>query len=140
MNREMVLLSEPLVAQRTGIGAMLFVDCLHVLLEVVLPLEPVGADGADVRLRPVGLLVDGRLVRRHQMGTKMMPLQKALITKMASKGLDLQFEFWQFVCGETFNSRILQLCRGFFKNLLLLEIFALSFTSVKTLCTVKYGR
>ena len=97
VNSKMVLLSEPLVAQRTGIGAMFLVDRLHVLLQVVLPLEPVRTDGADVRLCPVGLFVDGRLVRRHQMGTQMMPLQKALITKMTSKGLDLQFEFGQFL-------------------------------------------
>jgi len=93
----MILLSEPFVAQRTGVRTMFLVHRLHVLLEVVLPLEPVRADGADVRLRPVGLLVDGRLVRRHKMGAEVMPLQKALITKMTSKRFDLQFEFGQFL-------------------------------------------
>ncbi len=74
VNGQMVLLPEPLFTERTGVGPMLLVHGLHVLLEVVLPLEPVRADGADVRLRAVGLLVNRRLMCLHDVSTKMVPL------------------------------------------------------------------
>jgi hypothetical protein len=90
---EVVLLAEPLVAQLASIGTVLLVHRLHVLLEVVFPLEPVRADGADVRLGAVRLLHDWRLVSLHDVCSKVVSLQEALVTKMAAKRFDLKLIF-----------------------------------------------
>ena len=63
-------------------------DRLHMLLEVVLPLEPVGAYGADICFRTVRLLVHGRLVRGHDVRAEMMALQEALVTLVTAVWLD----------------------------------------------------
>jgi hypothetical protein len=90
MDGQVVLLAEALVAQLARIGTVLLVDRLHVLLEVVLPLEPVRADGANVRLGAVRFLVNWRLVRLHDVSAEVVALQKALIAEVAPVRLDLQ--------------------------------------------------
>ena len=89
VNGQVVLLPEPLFTERTGVGPMLLVYRLHVLLEVVLPLEPVRADGTNVGLRAVGLLVNGRLMCLHDVSTEMVPLQEALVAEVTSVRLYL---------------------------------------------------
>ena len=68
---------------------MLFVHRLDVLLQVILPLEPVRTDGADVRLGAVWFFVYRWLVGLHDVGAEVVSLQKALVTKVTSVRLDL---------------------------------------------------
>lgn len=53
---------------------MLFVHRLDVLLQVILPLEPVRTDGADVRLGAVWFFVDRGLVGLHDVGAEVVSL------------------------------------------------------------------
>ena len=86
----MILLAKTLVAKLASIGPVLFMHCLNVLLQVVLPLEPVRADGADVGLSAIRFFVDWRLVRLHDVSSKMVSLQEALVTQVTSKRLYLK--------------------------------------------------
>ena len=89
---KVVFLTEPFLAQRTGVGAVLLVNSFDVLFQVVLPLEPVRADRADVRLCTVGFFVYRRLMRLHDVCPEVMPLKKTLIAQMTAVRFDLLFQ------------------------------------------------
>ena len=88
---QVVLLTKPLLAERAGIRAMLFVYRFDVLFKVVLPLEAVRADCAYVCLGPVGFLMHRWLMGLHDVGTQVMPLQKTLIAQVTTVRFDLLF-------------------------------------------------
>lgn len=74
VNGQVVLLAEAFVTKLAGVCAMLFVHRLDVLLQVILPLEPVRTDGADVRLGAVWFFVDRGLVGLHDVGAEVVSL------------------------------------------------------------------
>lgn len=89
VNGEVILLTESLLAELTGIGTMFFVDRLDVFLEMVFAFETVRADRAYVGLRAVGLFVNRRLMRLHDVSAEMVTLQEALIAQVTPVRLDL---------------------------------------------------
>jgi hypothetical protein len=68
---------------------MFFVDRLYVFLEMVFAFETVRADRAYVGLRAVGLFVNRRLMRLHNVSAEMVTLQEALIAQVTPVRLDL---------------------------------------------------
>lgn len=103
VNSQMILLPESAIAEHASIGSRLLMYGLHVFLQMILALEAMRANGTNVGFASVRLLVDRRLVDRHDVSAQVVALQKALVTLVAPVGLDFGMH-GQNVLGEVMLS------------------------------------